>query len=83
MSQKIGKLNNSGFSLIEVLIAISIFSIFTVSFVTGLGYNLLDSSSLKDEMVLKDDEIKKSGGSKKEKLILKAIQFEEFLSRKT
>lgn len=54
MAQKIGKLNNSGFSLIEVLIAISIFSIFTVSFVTGLGYNLLDSSSLKDEMILKD-----------------------------
>lgn len=43
-----------GFSLVEVLIAIAIFSIFTVSFVTGLGYNLLDSSSLKDEMILKN-----------------------------
>ncbi len=43
-----------GFSLVEVLIAIAIFSIFTVSFVTGLGYNLLDSSSLKDEIILKN-----------------------------
>ena len=46
--------NEKGFSLVEVLIAIAIFSIFTVSFVTGLGYNLLDSSSLKDEMILKN-----------------------------
>lgn len=47
-------LTEGGFSLIEVLIAIAIFSIFTVSFVTGIGYNLLDSSSLKDEMILKN-----------------------------
>lgn len=46
--------SEEGFSLVEVLIAIAIFSIFTVSFITGLGYNLLDSSSLKDEMMLKN-----------------------------
>ncbi len=46
--------NIQGFSLIEVLIAIAIFSVFSVSFVTGLGYNLVDSGSLKDEMILKD-----------------------------
>ncbi len=46
--------NQKGFTLIEVLISVTVFSIFALSFVTGLGYNLLDSSSLKQEMILKD-----------------------------
>ena len=51
----IQNLNKSnGFTLIEVMIAISIFSIFAAVFVTGQGYNLLDSSKLKEEIILKD-----------------------------
>ena len=47
-------LNDQGFTLMEVMIYISIFAIFASVFVTGQGYNLLDSSSLKDEILLKD-----------------------------
>jgi prepilin-type N-terminal cleavage/methylation domain-containing protein len=47
-------LNQQGFTLMEVMIAISIFAIFASVFVTGEGYNLLDSSTLKDEILLKD-----------------------------
>jgi len=46
--------NKKGFTLMEVMIAISIFAIFATVFVTGQGYNLLDSSKLKDEMIMKD-----------------------------
>ncbi len=46
--------NNSGFTLFEVMIAIAIFAIFASVFVTGQGYNILDSSKLKNEMLLKD-----------------------------
>lgn len=38
----------------EVLIAISLFAIFATVFVTGFGYNLLDSGNLKEEIILKD-----------------------------
>ncbi|MFA6237532.1 MAG: prepilin-type N-terminal cleavage/methylation domain-containing protein [Bacteriovorax sp.] len=44
----------SGFTLMEVMIALVIFSVFTTAFVTGQGYNLLDSSKLKEEMLMKD-----------------------------
>ncbi len=46
--------NKSGFTLMEVMIAVSIFAIFATVFVTGQGYNLIDSSKLKDEMIMKD-----------------------------
>ncbi len=46
--------NQSGFTLIEVMIAIAIFTIFATYFMTSQGYNLLDSSKLKEEMILKD-----------------------------
>ncbi|MGZ3788695.1 MAG: type IV pilus modification PilV family protein [Bacteriovorax sp.] len=46
--------NNQGFTLMEVMIAISIFAVFATVFVTGQGYNLLDSSKLKEEMLMKD-----------------------------
>ncbi len=46
--------NNSGFTLMEVMIAISIFAIFATVFVTGQGYNLLDSSKIKEDILLKD-----------------------------
>lgn len=38
----------------EVMIAIAIFSVFATAFVTGQGYNLLDSSKLKEDILLKD-----------------------------
>jgi prepilin-type N-terminal cleavage/methylation domain-containing protein len=46
--------DQSGFTLMEVMIAIAIFTIFATVFITGQGYNLLDSSQLKEEMIMKD-----------------------------
>ena len=46
--------NQNGFTLFEVMIAIAIFTIFATAFVTGEGYNLLDSSKLKEELIMKD-----------------------------
>nr|BDT28056.1 prepilin-type N-terminal cleavage/methylation domain-containing protein [Bacteriovorax sp. HI3] len=46
--------NRSGFTLIEVMIAIAIFAVFASAFVTGFGYNLIDSGKLKEDMLLKD-----------------------------
>jgi prepilin-type N-terminal cleavage/methylation domain-containing protein len=46
--------NQSGFTLMEVLIAITIFALFATVFVTGQGYNLLDSGKFKDDLLLKD-----------------------------
>lgn len=46
--------NRSGFTLMEVMIALVIFSVFAAAFVTGQGYNLLDSSKLKEELQMKD-----------------------------
>jgi prepilin-type N-terminal cleavage/methylation domain-containing protein len=47
-------LNNKGFTLMEVMVAIAIFSVFATVFVTGQGYNLLDSTKLKEDIRLKD-----------------------------
>lgn len=52
--RKIALLNNAGFTLMEVMIAMAIFAVFATAFVTGEGYNLLDSGKLKDEMLMKD-----------------------------
>ena len=38
----------------EVMIAIAIFAVFASVFVTGFGYNLLDSGKLKEDILLKD-----------------------------
>lgn len=46
--------NNQGFTLLEVMIAIAIFTIFATVFITGQGYNLLDSGKLREDMLLKD-----------------------------
>ncbi|MBC7714491.1 MAG: prepilin-type N-terminal cleavage/methylation domain-containing protein [Rhizobacter sp.] len=46
--------NKSGFTLIEVMIAIAIFAVFAVTFGTGFGYNMLDSGRLKGDIILKD-----------------------------
>jgi prepilin-type N-terminal cleavage/methylation domain-containing protein len=45
---------DSGFTLMEVMIAIAIFTVFASVFVTGQGYNLIDSSKLKEEILMKD-----------------------------
>lgn len=54
IAPKFLKGNQSGFTLMEVMIAISIFAVFATAFVTGFGYNLLDSSKLKQNIILKD-----------------------------
>jgi type II secretion system protein I len=46
--------NQAGFTLMEVMIALVIFAVFSTAFVTSQGYNLIDSSKLKEEMLLKD-----------------------------
>lgn len=46
--------NQAGFTLMEVMIAISIFAIFATVFVTSFGYNMLDSGKLKEDIILKD-----------------------------
>jgi prepilin-type N-terminal cleavage/methylation domain-containing protein len=46
--------NQKGFTLMEVMVAIAIFSVFATAFVTGQGYNLLDSTKLKEDLRLKD-----------------------------
>ena len=46
--------NQNGFTLMEVMISIAIFTVFASVFVTGQGYNLLDSSKLKEEILMKD-----------------------------
>jgi prepilin-type N-terminal cleavage/methylation domain-containing protein len=45
---------NSGFALIELLIALTIFSVFIASYVTIQGYNITDSGNLREELKLKD-----------------------------
>jgi type II secretion system protein J len=51
---KVNLNNQSGFTLMEVMIAIAIFAVFATVFVTGFGYNLLDSGKLKEDILLKD-----------------------------
>lgn len=46
--------NQSGFTLMEVMIALVIFSVFAAAFVTGQGYNLMDSGKLREELLMKD-----------------------------
>lgn len=45
--------NQSGFTLIEVMIALAIFSVFIAVYVTSQGYNVADSASFKQELKLK------------------------------
>ena len=46
--------NNSGFTLLEVMIAILLFTTFATVFVTSFGYNLVDSGKLKEDILIKD-----------------------------
>jgi len=44
----------NGFALIELLIALTVFSLFIASYVTIQGYNITDSSNIREELRLKD-----------------------------
>jgi prepilin-type N-terminal cleavage/methylation domain-containing protein len=46
--------NQSGFTLLEVMIAVAIFTTFATVFVTGFGYSLVDSGKLKEDILIKD-----------------------------
>ncbi len=54
IASKLLKDNQSGFTLMEVMIAIAIFATFASIFVTGFGYNLMDSGHFKEDILLKD-----------------------------
>ena len=43
-----------GFSLMEIMIAIMLFTIFYTVFHTSLSYNVMDSSLMKEELILKE-----------------------------
>lgn len=46
------KFSRNGFSLMEVMIALAIFSIFISAFMTGHGSNLSDSAIIDEELIL-------------------------------
>jgi prepilin-type N-terminal cleavage/methylation domain-containing protein len=46
--------NRDGFSLLEVMIALSIFSFFITVYITSEGYNLSDSSMMREEIILRN-----------------------------
>jgi len=48
------KRDNRGFALIEVMIALFIFAIFMAVFATTQGYNLSDSSHMREEILLEE-----------------------------
>lgn len=45
---------NKGFTLIEVMIALAIFAVFVVSFMVAQGYNISDSSRMRNELKIKE-----------------------------
>jgi len=47
-------MNEKGMTLLEVMIALAIFSVFIVSFMISQGYNITDSQELRDEIILRD-----------------------------
>ncbi|MCP4913139.1 MAG: prepilin-type N-terminal cleavage/methylation domain-containing protein [Oligoflexia bacterium] len=56
MVKRLTKITKSqqGMTLIEVMIAMALFSVFVVAFVSSQGQNLFDSSNIKNELFLKD-----------------------------
>jgi prepilin-type N-terminal cleavage/methylation domain-containing protein len=53
MSNKNKDKGQGGFTLIEVMIALAIFSVFIAVYVTSQGYNVADSAQFKQELKLK------------------------------
>lgn len=52
MDQSLKLKNQSGFSLIEVLIAITLFAFFVTAFLTAQGYNVSDSQLSEEQLML-------------------------------
>lgn len=52
MDHSVKNLNQHGFSLIEVLIAITLFAFFVTAFLTSQGYNVSDSQLSEEQLVL-------------------------------
>ena len=48
------KKNNSGFALIEVMIALFLFAVFMAVFATTQGYNVSDSFNMKEELTMSE-----------------------------
>lgn len=46
--------NEKGFSLVEVLIAVTIFGVFVAAFLTGQGHNIQDSIMIKEELNMRN-----------------------------
>jgi prepilin-type N-terminal cleavage/methylation domain-containing protein len=51
---KIKSLNNSGFSLMEVLVATTIFMVFITVYVTEQGYNISNSTMIREEIIIRN-----------------------------
>ncbi|OUR97007.1 hypothetical protein A9Q84_11775 [Halobacteriovorax marinus] len=45
--------NKNGFTLVEVMISLAIFAVFVSAYLTAQGYNIRDSSIMRDELILK------------------------------
>ena len=67
-----------GFSLLEVMIALTIFSVFITVYIAAQGYNILDSTQLKEEIRLKELCTRKIN-----EIIVKPPQFREALTLTT
>ncbi len=52
MEQSLKSFNQQGFSLIEVLIAITLFAFFVTAFLTSQGYNVSDSQLSEEQLFL-------------------------------
>lgn len=52
MDSKLKWLKQDGFSLVEVLIAITLFALFVVAFLTSQGYNVSDSQLSEEQLML-------------------------------
>ena len=52
MDQSLKSTNQKGFSLIEVLIAITLFAFFVTAFLTSQGYNVSDSQLSEEQLML-------------------------------
>lgn len=55
MAKRIKKIltNPSGFTLVEVMISLAIFSVFVSAYLTAQGYNISDSTVMREELDLK------------------------------
>lgn len=71
------QIRQAGFSLVEVLIALTIFSIFIATFLTSQGYNITDSINMKEEINLKN-----LAEYKMNEVILNLPEFSEALNNK-